>query len=133
MKKIDLKKIIEAKNLNVKEVALELFPGNKYPHLALKRVLLGEGVLDADQISRFSLYSDIPISELYTGANWKSTIQDRTHVLINGQYRAELDTKTWTTKLFHKNSIFHEFIIHSSGISLGDYIERLNVEISKNS
>jgi len=129
--KIDLKKIIAVKKLDNREVAQELFPGHKHPKLALDRVLLGEGVLNADQISRFSLYSGIPIAELYSGANWRSSIQDQNHILVSGNYRAELDTVTWTTKLFHKDSLFHQFIIHSSSISLGDYIERLDIEISK--
>ncbi len=132
MKKIDLKKIIKVKNLNKKEVAAELFPANKFALLALDRVLAEKGVLDADQISRFSLYSGIPIAELYSGADWSSTIKNGTHVLLKGDYRAELDTKTWTTRLFHNDSLFHQFIIHSAGISLGDYIDTLNSEISKN-
>ncbi len=132
MKKIDLRKIIQVKKLDLKEVAQELFPAHKHPKLALDRVLAGEGVLDADQISRFSLYSGIPIAELYSGAGWKSTIEEHTHVLVSGDYTAKLDTKSWTTKIFHKNSIFHEFIIHNSSITLGEYIEKLNSEISKN-
>lgn len=133
MKKINLEKIIEAKKLDTKEVALELFPNALHPVLALKRILSGEGVLDADQISRFSLFSGIPISELYEGGKWFAKIQGKKHILVSGRYRAELDTDTWTTELYHKDSLFHEFIIHSKSISLCDYIARLDAEISKNS
>jgi len=132
MKKINLKKIIEVKRLDLKNVADELFPGHKYPKLALDRVLSGKGVLDADQISRFSFYSGIPIEQLWDGAGWRSTMQGQKHILFNGAYRAELNTTTWTTKLFHKDSLFHEFVIHSSSIGLGDYMKMLNTEISKN-
>jgi hypothetical protein len=131
MKKIDLKKIIAAKKLDVKKVALVLFPGHKHPKLALDRVLSGAGVLDANQISVFSLYSGLPIAELYSGADWSSRIEGAKHILLSGDYRAELDTSNWTTKLFHNDSLFHEFIIHSSSIGLGEYIDRLNLEISK--
>ena len=131
MKTINLKKIIEVKNLDKKEVAAELFPTNKFATLALDRVLDGKSVLDANQISRFSLYSGIPIAELYSGADWSSTIKGGTHVLLKGAYRAELDSKTWTTKLFHKDSLFHEFILHKPSISLAEYIETLNSVISK--
>ena len=131
MKKIDLKKIIHAKKLDAKEVAAQLFPTHKHPKLALDRVLAGEGVLDANQISRFSFYSGIPIAELYEGAGWRSTSDGSTHVLTNGDYTAELDTATWTTKVYHKKSLFHEFVIHSSTISLGVYVETLNSVISK--
>lgn len=132
MKKIDLKKIIQVKKLDEKEVAAELFPNHKHPKLALDRVLAGEGVLDANQISRFSFYSGIPIAELYTGTGWRSSIKGHTHILVSGEYTAKLDTTTWTTEVFHKKSLFHEFIIHSSSISLSKYIEKLDSEISKN-
>lgn len=131
MKKINLIKIIEAKKLDVKEIADQLFPNHKYPKMALDRVLSGDGVLDADQISRFSFYTGIPIAELYEGAEWRSSITGHTHVLSNGDYVAQLDTETWTTKLYHRGSLFHTFIIHNSSISLSEYIEKLNGEISK--
>ncbi len=132
MKKIDLEKIIQGKKLDPKEVAQELFPTHKHPKLALDRVLSGDGVLNADQISRFSLFTGLPISELYSGANWTSKTEGHTHVLVSGDYTAKLDTKTWTTKVFHKGSLFHDFIIHSSSITLSEYIGRLDSEISKN-
>jgi hypothetical protein len=132
MKKIDLGKIIKAKKLDETEVAELLFPSNSYPKLALRRVVKGEGVLDADQISKFSLYSGIPIAELYTGNEWRSDIDGNKHVLVSGEYKAILDTSTWTTTIFHKESLFHEFIMHSPTIGLSEYIERLNHEISKN-
>ncbi len=132
MKKIDLGKIIQAKGLDESEVAQQLFPTNAHPKLALRRVLKGDGVLDADQISKFSLFSGIPIAELYTGSEWASSIDQNKHVLTSGDYKAVLDTSTWTTKIFHKDSMFHEFIIHSPTIGLSEYIERLNKEISKN-
>lgn len=131
MKKIDLKKIIHSKKLDEKEVAEQLFPMHKYPKLALDRVLEGEGVLDANQISRFSLYTGIPISELYDGAGWKGSIEGHTHVLVSGDYTAKLDTKNWSTRIFHKESLYHEFILHTPSITLAEYIDRLDFEISK--
>ena len=56
----------------------------------------------------------------------------RRHLILgNGDYRAELNAETWTTKLFHKHSLFHEFIIHSSSISISEYIGKVETEISK--
>lgn len=132
MREINLGKIIKSKNLDFDEIASQLFPNNKYPKQALKRVVCGDGVLDANQISKFSLYSGIPIAELYSGAEWKSTIDKTTHVLSSGEYTAKLDTNTWTTKLFHRDSLFHTFVIHNSSITLDEYIRKLKSEISKN-
>jgi hypothetical protein len=132
MKKIDLGKIIEVKKLDPREVAEHLFPKHKHPKLALDRVLAGDGVLDADQISRFSLFSGIPIAELYIGSDWQSVTKGNEHVLTSGDYEARLSTEDWTTRLFHKGSLFHTFIIHRSSITLEEYIAKLNQEISNN-
>jgi hypothetical protein len=131
MKKIDLAKIIEFRKLDPREVATELFPKHKHPMLALNRVLAGDGVLDADQISKFSLFTSIPIAELYVGQEWSSRIEGTTHVLKSGDFTAYLDSKSWTTKLFLHDSLFHEFILHSESITLSDYIQTLNDIISK--
>ncbi len=131
MIKINLGKIIKAKKLDEHEVAKQLFPLHKYPKMALDRVNKGEGVLDANQISKFSLYSGIPIAELYSGSEWKSSIDKTTHILTSGDFTAKLDTTNWTTKLFHKDSLFHTFVIHSSSITLEEYIEKLKSEINK--
>ena len=55
MKTIDLKEIIEKRKLDAKDVAQQLFPGIKYPKLALNRIIAGEAVLDANQISKLAL------------------------------------------------------------------------------
>lgn len=129
---IDLSKIIEDRQLDKTEVADRLFPEHKHPKMALGRVLVGEGDLDASQISLFSLYSGIPIAELYTGGGWVSTLGESTHTLTCGEFTAELDSKTWTTKLFKNGSVFHQFILSSKSISLEEYIHMLDSEISKN-
>jgi hypothetical protein len=131
MKRINLEKIIETRGLNFKEVAGMLFPWNGHPVPALKRVIKGDGVLDANQISLFSQYSGIPIAELYEGHKWSSTIEGHTHILTSGEYSAHLDTKSWTTRIYKKDSIYHEFIIHSPSITLREYMERLDKEINR--
>lgn len=125
MKKIDLGKIIEVRGLDNTEVASLLFPKNKHSKMALKRVIAGEGVLDADQISRFSMYTGIPISELYEGAGWHSTIEGHTHILVSGDYTAKLNTQTWTTQLYHNDSLFHEEVLTDPSITLAEYIRTL--------
>ena len=132
MKTINLKKIIEDQLLDKNEIAKLLFPTNAYPVLALNRILAGTAVLNADQISKFSLFSSIPIAELYEGNGWKSTIKKNVHILTSGDYVAELDTSTWTTKIFHNESLFHEFVMVSKSITLSDYIAKLNEVIKTN-
>lgn len=133
MKTIDLRGIIEKQSLSTKEIAQQLFPGNKYPKLALDRVLAGKAVLDANQISKLSLITGLTVDQLYTGADWKFKSKDGLFVFTNGKYKAELDTKTWITKIFCSGSMFHESIITPGSTPVSKYINELNSIIAKQS
>lgn len=126
MNTIDLKAIIEAKNLNTKIVAQQLFPTNQYPVLALNRVIAGQSLLDSMQISKFAMLANMSIDELYTNRGWKADSKDGIHTFNNGEYLAELNTKTWTTKIYHNNSMIHEEVIHAKDTPLNQYLEALN-------
>lgn len=130
MRTIKVKEIIETRGLDIKEVARQLFPRNKYPVLALNRVIKGESVLDADQISKLALMSGLKISELFSGENWKATARKGVHVFTNGEFRAELDSETWITKVFHKDSMFHESIINSGSTPVSEYLSQLDLIIN---
>lgn len=131
MKTINLSEIIEKQNLDVKDVAEQLFPSNKYPKLALDRVLKGEAFLDTNQVSKLSMLTGIPIEKLYSGAEWKGSNEKGVHKFTNGDYVAELDTKTWVTKLYCNGSLFHESIIHNGTIALSAYLNELTSLINK--
>lgn len=131
MKKINLTKIIEVYGLDVIELAKQLFPENKYPKLALNRVISGEALLDADQISKLALILDVCISKLFTGGNWKKITKNGIHILLNGEFKAEIDIKNWETKIYHNESLFHESILHSSSVVLSEFIAFLNNEVQK--
>lgn len=126
MKTIDLQAIIDAKQLDVKEVAQQLFPTNQYPRLALNRVLAGKALLDAAQISKLSLLSGVDIGDLYADNNWEAESKNGLHTFTNGDWTATLDTTTWLTKIFHKTSMKHESVIHSPNTPLSEYIQALN-------
>ena len=130
MRTIKVKEIIETRGLDIKEVARQLFPKNKYPDLALKRVIEGKSVLNADQISKLALMAGLQLSELFSGENWRVFSRKGVHVFTNGEFRAELDTETWVTKVFHKDSLFHESIIHSGSISVSKYLHQLDLIIN---
>jgi hypothetical protein len=132
MKTINVKDIIEKANLNKVEVAIQLFPDNKFPALALNRVINEELPLDANQISKLSLLAGIPIADMFSGENWKASLKGNVHTFTNGEYRAELNTDTWITKLFHNSSRIHEELIHSKAIPLSDYLTKLDLIIKKN-
>lgn len=126
MKNIDIKAIIEAKGLNITEVAQQLFPTNQYARLAINRVIAGKAVLDATQISKLALFANMSMDELYENGAWKADSKDGLHHFTNGDFIAKLDTNTWITKIFHKKSMIHESIIHSKNTPLSQYLEALN-------
>lgn len=131
MKTIDLNKIIESQELDPKEVAQQLFPGNKYPKLALNRVISGEAVLDANQISKLALMTGLSIDQLYSGNDWKMRSKAGIFYFQNGEYKAELNSETWVTKIFHNDSLFHESVITSGVTPVSEYIDKLNSIINK--
>lgn len=126
MKTIDLKTLIDSKGLDINIVAQQLFPTNQYPRLSINRIIAGKAVLDATQISKLALLAGVDIGELYSQNNWDAKSKDGLHTFTNGEYIAELDTKTWMTKIFHNKSMVHESIIHSKDTPLSSYIEALN-------
>jgi len=130
MRTIKVKEIIEARGLDIKEVALQLFPKNKYPVLALNRVIKGKHALDADQISKLALMAGLQLPDLFSGENWKATTHKGVHVFTNGEFRAELDPETWITRIFCKDSMFHESIIHSGSTPVSEYLNQLDIIIN---
>lgn len=132
MKTIDLNGIIIKQELDPKDVAQQLFPGNKYPKLALNRVLAGEAVLDANQISKLSLMTGLSVDQLYSENGWTSTSKAGIIAFQNGEYKAELSTETWVTKIFHNGSLFHESVITPGATPVREYLNELNSIIIKN-
>lgn len=130
MQKIDVKKVCEVAELDYDEVAAHLFPDVGHARLALNRAVK-LGTLNANQISKLSLLSGIPIGQLFTGAEWKANSKSNVHVFTNSEFTAELCTDTWTTKLYHNKSMFHEHILHDKRITLVKFIDMLNSEILK--
>jgi len=129
MRTIDVEQVIEKSGLSTKEVAKQLFPGNKYPKLALNRVISGEAFLDSNQISKLATLVGVSVSTLYT-SGWKFESKKDLVVFSNESFRAELNTKTWITKIFDNDSLFHESVIHSHTIQLSEYIKKINLIIN---
>lgn len=131
MQKINLEQIIEDHDLDKKNLAEQLFPHHKYAVLAMNRVLSGEGILDAEQISKLSLISGVPISKLFSSEKWELTNRKHLIVLTNDEYTAEVDTRTWATKVYASGSMFHETVLTSSHIALSDFTKKLDSIINK--
>lgn len=131
MQTIDLSTILEKTNFTKDEIAEILFPNHKFPNLAINRVIKGELKLDADQIGKLSSFTGIPIEDLFAISGWRMESQNDEIQFSNGEFKAFLNTETWTTKIFHNDSMFHESVIHSGFTPLSEYFQKLNELISK--
>lgn len=125
---INLRELIEQRGLKTREVAEFLYPDNKFPRVALQRVLDGKALLNSEQVSRLAAWLGISTDGLYKGG-WSSEFEGETCILTNGNYRAELSIRTGETKVFHLGALFHEIILHDPAISLSQYVELLNAII----
>lgn len=125
---INLGELIKQRGLRTQAVAEFLYPDNKYPRVALQRVLDGKALLNSEQVSRLAAWLGISTDSLYKGG-WSSEFEGETCILTNGNYRAELSIRTGETKVFHLGALFHEIILHDPAISLSQYVELLNAII----
>lgn len=134
MIKFNINELIKEHELDTKVLASELFPENKYPMIALTRVINGEALLNTDQLAKLSFLTGLPIEALFSGGEWRDAKSKEANIIAleNGEYRAELNRDTWITKLYHKNSIFHEAIIlDGTAVPMSEYLSELDNLILK--
>lgn len=133
MSKIDLQKIIELNDLDRLQLAAELFPNVKFPMPAMSRIMSGEALLNSEQLSKLAHMLDVSIDDLYNTGGWKmkGNKADNKHIITfdASNYRAQLDTKTWITKIYHKDSLFHESVIIEGKCPIKEYLETINTLI----
>ena len=127
---IDVTKFITDHDLDKKEVAKHLFPENRYPIMAFKRILDGAALLDSEQLAKLAALAKVSIVKLFSG-NWDTTSTRNMLSMESGEYRAELDMLTWTTRIFHRSSMFYEEILTQPTIPLSQYVEHISLRIAK--
>lgn len=131
MRTIDLRRIIEQNHLDWGEISTELFPKNKQPRRALDRVAKGEALLDSEQISRLATLLGVEIQDLYMGYEWKATSKPGLITLTTDKFRAEIDTKKWSLKVYASDKLFHDEVLMSPTIQLSELLKNLNQIIEK--
>lgn len=128
---INLKRVLDAHQISKQEMAGILFPDNAHQVLALNRVIRGEAMLDERQISTLADTLGTSIDELYTGSEWgQARAKGSMVVLTSGDYRAELDTRTWISKVYKDGNVFKDFVLSGKPITLREYIAKLDEVIT---
>jgi len=135
MQTIDLKRIMTVANLKTSFVGGHLFPDNKDPKAAVRRVANGEAYLNSWQIAKLSEVLNVPIGLLFDDASWrmsvpaglsKKVIQFKTY-----DYFAELDLTTMTTTVSRNGLLFFEKLESPKSIELTQYLSQLTDLIIK--
>ncbi len=131
MKTIDLQKIIQEHKLDAKTLAKDLFPTHQHPSMALTRVVQGKGVLDANQISLLADITGQSINALFGQAEWVASSNKDLIIFQSEDFRAELCMESGSSKVYHKGSLFHETILHTTSIPLSEYLAEISAVVMK--
>lgn len=129
---INLDRILANTNLDPDELAIKLFPNNKYPKVALKRVIDGTALLDSEQIIALSNLTNIPIPDLFKDT-WKSQSSNGQITFTKNGYKVVLDNNIGITRIFKisETTPFHESVLHTGSVKLNEYLAIVDDIIEK--
>ena len=124
---INIKKILEDKGVSKTQVACLVFPDVKFPQRAFSRVLTGKTELTVSQAATIAEFLGVRIEDLYEPDRWLwDNSKDGKHIFLYGNnFRAEVDTQTWTTRLYHKDELITEEVICDGQTPIGEYFAKL--------
>lgn len=123
MQMIQLRKILEAKGISFSDAGTKLFPGVRYPYMAIKRVMDGDAELATPQIEKLSEITKIPVGFLFSKNDWQASATENKLIFSAGEYLAELDTETQQLKISENGELFHVSTIGIKGLALTDYLD----------
>lgn len=130
MTSFDINKIISTYKINIDALASILFPGIKYPKLALNRVLNGTADLSVTQLEKLADYIGVKPSDLFLTGTWKDASENGCLSFKKGPFLAKVNYNGAFTTLY-KNGEVIEQIISGSDMKVKDYIDFLDNLISK--
>ena len=134
MQTLDLSRIMETANLKASYVGAHLFPDNRDPAKAVRRVTRGDMLLNSEQIAKLSELLNVPIGLLFDDAAWHMSVDSERTKIIRFKaydYYAELNTETMLTTVSRNGLPYFETIKHEKGVSLTDYLSQLTDLIIK--
>ena len=108
-----------------KFLANELFPQNKYPVPAFRRILKGEGEINLNQAQRLASLLDVKVDDLTSGKMWKAEFRKPGLTLMKGAYRVEIKEGNMV-KFYHLESNYYTETKMDENITLSSFIEIVN-------
>jgi len=131
MKHIDVKNLIESAGLTVDYAAKKLFPGNKYPGVAMNRVLLGQTELDASQIAALAEILNVDYNHIFRPFWHGSMPRPGIYVFVKGNCRAVLDVEANRTNIYVGDNNIADYI-HKGSLVVKDYLKNIDTLIESN-
>lgn len=130
MNTFNLQNIINKYNLDEDSLAKQLFPANKFPKLALSRVLTGISYLDTMQIERLREMLGTSVSELFNDTTWNKTISGNIIKFHRNNHRVELNLDTLVSEIFLSDKLIAiETLISDRNIKLSEYLKLVDETI----
>ena len=126
---MNLNLILERYNLDENNVAQMLFPDNKRPNSALKRVKDNEALLNSEQFAKLAAYIGVPMEALMQKGWTSAPATEDTLILTSGEYEVILNKRSFETRIFHKNSLFYGGILVNRSTTLSEYIDAIEEAI----
>lgn len=124
MSTFNLKYLIDKNGLNEDALAKELFPNNKFPRVALNRILDGIAYLDTAQLEVLARICNLQIQELFSSESWSTKMEGNKIIFIKNNFSAVLDLDTLVTEIYNRDRIVaDEVVIVEKSIKLSDYLK----------
>lgn len=127
----NITRIMAAKGLEHKAVAMLMFPDNKFPDAALRRLLRGKATLSMTQVEKFATYAGVSLEDVSSSKEWDGGPSGPTIILPRGDFKAVVDLKEGLTRVYHRESAFFKVIKHPATTPLYAYLKSINDVISK--
>lgn len=119
---INLKQLLKDEHISKAQLSEILFPKNKFPGRSLLRILKGEAELSVSQVVALSEFTGLSLDQICEPDKWEGDLRDGSHVYLRSKnFRAEIDTKTWTTRIYYKDTLVKEEMI-SPALPIAEYI-----------
>ena len=128
---IDIDSVCQEVGLDISFVAKQLFPTNQYPALALRRVMVGRGELNASQIQRLASIANLDPGDLFFPAPWKMRTRRGEVYLITSKYQVRISTDTGEAELMENGTLRCTTVLVLGAMTLSDLLGEIEKIISK--
>lgn len=128
MASIDLELLIKDSAMSDTFIAKRLFPQNKFPSLALKRVISKEAELSESQITELTRLFGVSYEQLFK-KTWSAISNKGIITFKRNGYEVILETNTGLSTVYSENKVIFEKHLYNMSIPIRGYIKKLDEQI----